>query len=286
MVLSTQADRGHDCPCVSWSNAKLRAATAVEKFLDPSLDEVDKLRYPRAVREMAEDIVKSLHAQCPSLLNEARRRETRTYWACPLAVWNDRDNPLCMKDALLLTPTEVRDHVLEKHGQPNHCPRCYCVFESATATDRHIVQRRCATQPERVVPGVTHDQAALLRSVPELSVPLDGQWRSIWAVLFAGLPPPTDGVIRGRGRNLCLIREVLTEEVYAFVPFYFFDLPAHRTRLFDGASSTTERDGMAFAPHADGRCVLEALCATVVSRMVVALWKERRELSWFWFPGG
>ncbi|OTB11425.1 hypothetical protein K445DRAFT_26587 [Daldinia sp. EC12] len=97
---------------------------------------------------------------------------------------------------------DVRQHILRKHAQEIHCPRCGLVFEGDRTNDRrdqHILERVCA---ERLfnLPGITGERLDAMRNAASGSSTRNDEekWYEIWVSLFPGIqrPPPEDVYLR------------------------------------------------------------------------------------------
>lgn len=109
-------------------------------------------------------------------------------FACPFA----KKDPLKHKKCYTKTITRIQDvklHLAREHQIPIHCPRCKASFKTQGLLYHHAEGSLCQPRHEPVYEGVNADQKALLKQRVSAKLSLEGQWFSVFDILFPGHQP-------------------------------------------------------------------------------------------------
>ncbi|OTB17740.1 hypothetical protein K445DRAFT_9597 [Daldinia sp. EC12] len=140
------------------------------------------------------------------------RTNPRRKFACPFYKHNIARYLRC-SDYELFRIGDVRQHVIRRHMQAIHCPRCFMTFDRQPELEYHFRQSSpCPIKNSQDLEGVTADQVELLRRASKFlrSISDEEKWYRIWDILFPDILRPASPYYEdGMQVPLGLIREFM-----------------------------------------------------------------------------
>ena len=140
-------------------------------------------------------------------VNNVRIKEAVAF-ACPYFARDPRLHQDCLKRVYLQNIEDVKKHLWAAHRLPHFCPKCQQRFDTASACDQHIRQRRCAVQQSLDIHGISEDQVKMLAKRFDRGMSAVEQWFSVWDIVFPGTTRPKDAYLSGEIETLvCILRD-------------------------------------------------------------------------------
>ena len=131
----------------------------------------------------------------------------------------------------------LKQHLYRVHRRPEHyCSFCFCLFDSGSALDDHIVERSCERQLPPFDEKMTSDQFKAIKR-REMGKSTKDAWFDIYKILFPASPLPLDPYAESVHANT----------VQDFVAFFEREAPRVlaseiNVRLFGAATVTPEHE--------------------------------------------
>ncbi|OTB03871.1 hypothetical protein M426DRAFT_23394 [Hypoxylon sp. CI-4A] len=154
----------------------------------------------------------------PRRIKQGARDNRQRSLACPFAKSDPRKHHACFSKRLTRI-RDVKQHLARKHTPEHYCIRCSAIFPNQEDLRAHVGNAEglfCV--PSSSLDGISQQKHLQLSRKSNPKLPEDGQWFSIWDIIFPGQKRPSSAYMDfGFSEDLCSYREYSRNRAVAAV---------------------------------------------------------------------